>query len=182
MIHHTRNPRGGYRLSQANTSLLKNPLDFIYQENLREREISAQLNVLAMSDTPDAEVAAVVLDYLRIELPLHLEDEEEDLFPLLLRRCEPEDEIGKAVHRLTADHRHADEDMPRLTADLTLLGSSGGKLSEDMRTRMASYASHARRHLIFENAIILPFARLRLTKLDLETLRLRMTQRRGLDP
>jgi hemerythrin-like domain-containing protein len=50
-----------------------------------------------------------------------------------------------------------------------------------VRTRLARFAGHARRHLILENAIILPFARLRLTRHDLETLRLRMMQRRGLD-
>ena len=53
-------------------------------------------------------------------------------------------------------------------------------LSPDERERVVAYVGHTRNHLIFENAIILPFARLRLTDSDLHTLSLRMRQRRGL--
>lgn len=172
--------RGGC-LSPTNPALLSNPLDFIHEDHLREREICVQLDALASAETPDVDVAACILEFLRNELPLHLEDEEDDLFPLLRRGCEPEDEIGKVIERLASDHQHADEDTPQVIADLELLVSKAGDLTDDMRIRFATFAVHARRHLILENAIILPFARLRLTNRDLETLRLRMMQRRGLD-
>lgn len=172
--------RGDCR-SPTNPALLGNPLDFIHEDHLREREICAQIDALAGARTPEADAVARILGFLRTELPLHLEDEEEDLFPLLRRRCEPEDEIDKAIERLVSDHRHAGEDTPQVVADLERLGSGESELSEDMRTRLVNFAAHARRHLILENAIILPLARLRLTDHDLETLRLRMMQRRGLD-
>lgn len=168
-------------LSPTNPALLENPLDFIHEEHLREREICTQLALLAGAQTPQADTAAAIVGFLRDELPLHLADEEEDLFPLLRRRCLPEDEIDTAIRRLTSDHRHADDDTPRVIADLEELSAGACALPEEMRDRFASYAGHARRHLILENAIILPFARLRLTARDIETLRLRMMQRRGLD-
>jgi len=66
---------------------------------------------------------------------------------------------------------------------LTLLAriSDGAELSGDDCALLTNYANQARRHLILENAIVLPLARVRLTDDDLDTLRLRMMQRRGLD-
>ena len=46
---------------------------------------------------------------------------------------------------------------------------------------LTEFASQTRRHLIVENAIILPIARARLDTDDLDALRLGMLRRRGLD-
>jgi len=181
MNHGVQDPRRGDCLSPTKFVLLANPLEFIHEDHLREREICAQIDALVSSEEPNTDALVNILTFLRDELPLHLEDEEEDLFPLLRRRCEPEDEIGKAIKRLTSDHRHADNATIQVIADLETLSSDRRTPSPDMRVRLAEYAGHARRHLILENAIVLPFARLRLTTDDLETLRLRMIQRRGVD-
>ncbi|SIT02091.1 Hemerythrin HHE cation binding domain-containing protein [Roseivivax lentus] len=172
--------RPGQGLSPTHPALLAQPLDYLHEEHLRERRICVELDALAATGAPDADIVAGILAYLRDELPLHLEDEEDDLFPLLRRRCAPEDEIGKAIARLASDHRHTDKDIPLVIAALTRLAEGGSTLSPQMRGRFARFVTDARRHLILENAIILPFARLRLTAQDLETLRLCMMQRRGL--
>ncbi len=171
----------GECLTPTNLKLLGNPLEFIHEDHLREREICSEIDVLACSESPDPRVADQVLTYLNEELPLHLEDEEEDLFPLLKRRCEAEDEINKAIRRLSSEHDHADEDTPNVIEILRNITSGRNVNSEKKRGTLTRYASRARRHLILENAIILPFAKLRLTQGDLETLTLRMMQRRGLD-
>jgi hypothetical protein len=44
---------------------------------------------------------------------------------------------------------------------------------------LRSFADRERRHLAFENAVILPLARLRLTDADRMTLRLAMQRRYG---
>lgn len=165
----------------TNPELLRDPLGFIQEDHLRERQICAWLDILADAERPDVDAGFCILEFLRVELPLHLEDEEQDLFPLLRRRCDAEDDIGRAIARLATDHCHAGEDTPLVIHDLERLVSAGGEFTGGMRARFRSYASHARRHLILENAIILPFARLRLTASDLETLRLRMMQRRGIE-
>lgn len=156
-----------------------NPLDYLQEDHQREREVCDLLDALAEAETPDPDTAAQAAEFLRHALPLHLEDEEEDLFPLLKRRCQPDDEIDKAIARLREDHVHAGEDTPQIVDLLDALDRRAPTAAE--RDMLRRYATHARRHLGLENAIILPFARLRLTGDDLETLRLRMLQRRGLD-
>ncbi|MBD3679022.1 MAG: hemerythrin domain-containing protein [Rhodobacteraceae bacterium] len=172
--------RGDAR-SPTPPDLLGSPLDFLYEDHLREREICALLDGIVASGTSDPENVAEALSFLREELPLHLEDEEQDLFPLLRRRCAPEDEIERAITRLTSDHRHAEQDTAKVIAILSDLETGPGDLADEARGALADYAVHARRHLILENAIILRFARLRLTESDLQSLCLRMMQRRGLD-
>ena len=178
---HPRDLKRGNCLNPTTPQLLGNPLDFIHEDHLRERQICTILDRIATDAVPDRDDLEHVLEYLARELSLHLADEEEDLFPLLRRACEPEDEIGRVIERLTSDHDHAAEDTPCVIADLDALLSSGGAPDKETQARLRSFAAQARRHLILENAIILPFARLRLTGRDLESLCLRMMQRRGID-
>jgi len=181
MNTHVRDLKRGDCLSPTTPQLLGNPLDFIHEDHLRERQICAMVDRIATGPAPERADLEHVREYLARELPLHLADEEEDLFPLLRRACHPEDEIGRALGRLLCDHDHAAEDTPSVIADLDALLSSAGAPDAEMRARFRRFAAQARRHLILENAIVLPFARLRLTERDLETLCLRMAQRRGLD-
>lgn len=181
MNNHAHDVKRGECLAPTDLKLLGNPLEFIHEDHLREREICSEIDALAQLGSPGTEMANHVVMFLENELPLHLEDEEEDLFPLLKQRCEKEDEIDKAIQRLTSDHKHANEDTPKVLDILKMISSDDRGLSENERRTLNRYATHARRHLILENAIILPFAKLRLTEDDLESLSLRMMQRRGLD-
>ena len=181
MSNCSRDPNRGDCLSPTSPQLLANPLDFIHEDHLRERQVCTMLDRIAAVDQPDLNEIRQVLEFLRDGLPRPLEDEEQDLFPRLRRRCEREDEIGKVIERLRSDHRHAHEDTPLVIADLEAIDRREGELSHQVRARLARFAGHARRHLTLENAIVLPFAKLRLTRGDLESLRLRMMQRRGLD-
>lgn len=168
-------------LKPTASTLLGKPLEFIHEDHLRERQICTMLDEIADTKTPSLESAADALCFLSNELPLHLWDEEEDLFPLLRRRCEPEDEIDKVISRLLSDHMHAEEDTPPVIAILEKLRRGTEELTMLERENLKKFAMHSRRHLILENAVILPFARLRLTQRDLEKLYLHMCQRRGLD-
>lgn len=180
MGKHIRHPNRRDGLKPTAAALLDKPLEFIHENHLREREICASIDQIAQGDVVSVRVVKDVLSFLTKELPLHLMDEEEDLFPLLKRRCAPEDDIGKIIARLHRDHAHADEDTPEIVALLESLVEKPRLLEGTETGALAAYASHARRHLILENAIILPFARLRLTERDLETLTIRMCQRRDI--
>lgn len=168
----------GACLSPTDFTLLKDPLDFIAEDHLREREVCAALDRMADGDTAALQDVSCALAFLRDELPLHLADEEEDLFPLMRRSCLPEDEIERVITRLLVDHQHAASDTPEVVAVLTELMSRSASTQE--RQLLSRFSSYARRHLILENAVILPIARLRLGENDLESLRLRMRQRRGI--
>jgi len=181
MSDHRPDLNRGDCLKPTDPSLLNRPLDFIQEEHLREREICALLKRIANTLGPHANNARNVVVFLRDELPLHLQDEEEDLLPLLKRRCEPQDEIDKVIQRLLEDHHHAHGDTLAVITILEGVAEGTATLCDDERACLRSFSIQVHRHLILENAIILPLARLRLTESDLQSLRLRMLQRRGFD-
>jgi hemerythrin-like domain-containing protein len=167
--------RGG----AAKTSGIDHPLDFIAEDHMREREVCALIDrLVALVPISSADREKIIV-FLQDQLPHHLEDEEIDLFPLMLERCEPEEEIGKVIDRLTSDHEHAHADAPAIIA---LIQSDVSELNNEACNRMADFARHSRRHLVMENAIILPIARARLTEADLRIMKRHMLERRGLSP
>ncbi|WP_435312309.1 hemerythrin domain-containing protein [Primorskyibacter sedentarius] len=161
-------------------SLLANPLDFISEEHLRERQICAVIDGLTMADAVDRSATTSVLRFLNEELNVHLRDEAEDLFPLLSRRCTQEDAIEGAIERIRADQDEAMRLLPEVRAMLVGCLDLGVSLTAEERTVLARFAGHVRRHFVAENAILLPIARARLTRADLRTLSKHMRTRRGL--
>jgi hemerythrin-like domain-containing protein len=169
--------RGG----KAETDPLENPLDFIVEDHMREREVCALIDNLVAARPIKRAERQMIFSFLTEDLPQHLADEEIDLFPLMLERCDPEEEIKSVIDKLESDHAHAFADAPAIAALIQEVVSGDAPLSEAVCAQLAEFASHARRHLILENAIILPIARARLTKDDLKTMREHMLERRGLD-
>lgn len=162
-------------------SPLENPLDFIAEDHMREREVCALVDKLVSARPIKAKEKQMILSFLTDRLPQHLADEEIDLFPLMLKRCDPEEDIRSVIDKLESDHLHAIADAPAIAALIEASRPEETPFSEVSRAQMADFAKHARRHLIVENAIILPIARARLTKEDLKTMRSHMLQRRGLN-
>lgn len=160
--------------------LLADPLDFISEDHLRERQICAVIDRLATADALDRREVTTVLRFLNEELNVHLRDEAEDLFPLLARRCTEEDAIDGAIDRIRADQDAAMGLLPDVRAILTGCLDSGAALTAKERAVLSSFAGHVRRHLVAENAILLPIARARLTPDDLRNLSKHMRTRRGL--
>ncbi|MEO9575923.1 MAG: hemerythrin domain-containing protein [Tateyamaria sp.] len=178
-IDNNRAVRGDYS-EPTSLAILAHPLEFIHDDHLRERHICAMIDEIAQRRTKEGAVRAV-LNFLTHELPLHLQDEEEDIFPLLMQRCEPEDEIERAISKLTVDHAHAGADIPKIVEILERLDAEDTGPDETESAALSHFTTHSRRHLILENAVILPLARARLTDADLDTLRSRMCQRRSLE-
>lgn len=169
------------RCGQAGAGPLENPLDFIAEDHMREREVCALIdNLVAARPVKSAERQRIV-SFLTEDLPQHLADEEIDLFPLMLERCDPEEEIRTVIDKLESDHAHAFADAPALAALIAGVDTGDAPFAKAACAQLADFASHARRHLIVENAIILPIARVRLTMNDLKTMREHMLKRRGLD-
>ncbi|HMA14803.1 MAG: hemerythrin domain-containing protein [Bacteroidota bacterium] len=161
-------------------ALLNDPIDFFFAEHFRQRTVCNLLELLAAAESLDQAMAGEVLSFLKHDLSLHVQDEEEDLFPLLRRRCLPEDAIERVLAALTAEHA-----ADRLLAETMVSGlqhALRGKASVVSRTRlraaMRDFARNERRHLALENAVMLPLARRRLTDRDLTMLTVRMWWRR----
>jgi hemerythrin-like domain-containing protein len=164
----------------TSTSLLANPLDFISEDHLRERQVCAMIDGLATADILDRREATTVLRFLNEELNVHLRDEAEDLFPLLARRCTVEDAIEGVIDRIKADQDEAMRLLPEVRAMLAGCLDRGSDLSTKERGVLSRFAGRVRRHLVAENAILLPIARVRLTRADLRSLSKHMRSRRGL--
>lgn len=171
----------GDTLGPTDPRLLGNPLDFIAEDHLRERQICAEMDRLAQARPNESELLADILNFLTEELPMHLADEEQDLFPMMVLRCDPEDEIERVISRLEGDHKHATADTEMLTEALRAAQEAQTSIGKDVAVRLSDFAGRARRHLILENAIVLPIARKRLKPRDLDQMRANMMARRGLD-
>jgi len=167
------------KLENRDITAVENPLDYIVEDHSREREVCALIDrLVSAASLKDAEIHQI-LAFLEYQLPQHLADEEIDLFPMMLERCDPEDEIDKVIDKLRSDHGHAIADAPAIIAIIQGIGTTRVRPTKSECQQMADFAQHARRHLILENAVILPIARARLTEKDLETMKKHMLERRG---
>ena len=160
--------------------LLENPLDFITEDHLRLRTMCAKLDALTRNPSVDVTAAASMIEYLRTDLPLLLADEDEDLMPRVLLRAEADDELPKLARRLHQERCAISNLLGVVTSGLAALARPT-PMSDQLRKAMRDLARAARRHLILENAVLLPLARTRLTQDDLDALRSHMLQRRKLD-
>ena len=179
---HSHQMRRGDGLTPTDAALLATPLEFLCQDHLRERLVCSLLDSLATSLPFAPPAARNVLRFVNEELNVHMQDDSEDLFPLLSRRCTAEDGIGRAIARICTDLDEASRLLPGLRAALSGGLATGSELSTEDRQVLTRFAGHVRRHLAAENAILLPIARARLTRRDLQRLSWRMRSRRGLAP
>ena len=162
-------------------TLLREPLNFIFADHYRQRVVCTLLEELADAATLDAAKAEEVVDFLANDMAYHVLDEEEDLFPLLRRRCAPEDEIEAMLDTLAAEHA-TDERLGRdivIGLGRLIAADAAPGAHPDVSEKMRAFARSQRRHLMVENNIVLPIARARLVDLDLANLARRMAARRG---
>lgn len=169
----------GSGFAATDVGLLATPLDSIAEDHERVRNMCALIEYIADHPETHPEIVAQVSSFVRSELPALIADESQDLLPLMQRRCQPEDEIDRLRTRLDAEHDTAMYLLPDALKTLDALQAGQVELSEASLHLLRNFAAHLHRHLIFENAILIPLARARLTPDDLKTLRARMTMRRG---
>lgn len=181
-MEHTESGWRGSGGCPTNADLLARPLEFISEDHQRERQICSVIDGLIMAISLDRQAALAVLRFVNEELNVHLRDEAEDLFPLLMQRCKVEDAIEDALDRIKADQLAVIRLLPDVRSALAGCLDTGADLSASERAMLTQFAAHMRHHLIAENAILLPIARVRLTQADLQLLSDHMRARRGLAP
>lgn len=169
------------RIERSPPQLLKEPLEFIFAEHYRHRQMCKILEYLAVSPTFDLALIASTDDFIRYDLALHVIDEEEDLFPLLRRRCSEEDDVEDILRRLSADHA-LDRQLAvtvRAVFAQSLERRTPPSAVEGGAQALLQLAKQEKSHMALENAVVMPLARRRLTADDLEALSLRLSARRG---
>lgn len=161
--------------------LMTEPLDWFFAEHYRHRQFCRLVTEVAVAHVFDGERITALVEFIRNDLALHIIDEEEDLFPLLRRRALPEDQIEDVLGRLSAEHK---TDSLRAQAvrdhlETCLARQTAPGMVPEARKALQDFASQELRHLALENAVVLPIARLRLSRTDLLAMSRRLAARRG---
>lgn len=172
------------RIEPSAPALLGDPLDFFFAEHFRQRKLCNLLEELADADRLDRGLVAEIVAFLRHDLVLHVQDEEEDLYPLMRRRCPPEDEIERVFTALTAEHASGRLLAERMIAGLEAALREGRPVAAQagLREAVLDFARSERRHLALENSVVLPLARRRLRPQELEAMAVSMRARRTAEP
>ncbi|MGI9478354.1 MAG: hemerythrin domain-containing protein [Hyphomicrobiaceae bacterium] len=168
-------------LGKLAPQLIKTPLDYILADHHRQRELFSLCDAMAEAETFDAELADIIATFLETEMELHVIDEEEDLFPMLRRRLQPDDDAERIMGLLSGEHA-ADEALGNEICQALRDGirTKCTTIEAHLRNALLTFADRQRRHLAVENAIVLPLAATRLSKRDLADLGRRMAVRRGI--
>lgn len=156
------------------------PIEFVLGEHLNHRRMCRALERFADATEFDAARIAALLDFIRFDLTLHVIDEEEDFFPMLRRRCLPEDEVADVLDRLTLEHAEDKVLSVRVRDVLNacLIVRKPPCAIEGGPEALTAFALHEMRHLTLENAVVVPLARRRFNAEDLQLLSQRLLARR----
>ena len=101
------------QVAETPNDLLSDPIAWFFAEHLRHRQFCDLMQRASMATTFDEEVLSWLLDFVVHELALHVLDEEEDLFPLMRARAQPEDALEAVLGRLSGEHA---KDLTRAAA------------------------------------------------------------------
>jgi hemerythrin-like domain-containing protein len=163
--------------------LFLEPAEFLLADHNRQRGFWRQLETLAVEPrTPGTRAGAeAALTYLHRDLVWHTEDEEQQVFPRLRERMPPGDGTADLLILLERDHRADRKLVDELLEPLDRL--AGGEALRDpaefaVRTRIL--AELERRHLAWENALIIPQAWRLLNSEDKLELGRKMARRRAM--
>ena len=163
--------------------LLLSPIDFLFADHYRQRVVLNHIEWLAM--TPEAanwaDLAKAVLAFLRHDLPNHVADEERDLFAVMRKRCGRADNIETVFEVLSAEHSGDEQMAEDVIAGIeNRLNAPNERVDAAFVASAKAFAATQRRHLAWENALVLPVARKRLTEGDLRRLGRKMAARRSI--
>ncbi len=148
--------------------LIEQPLDFIYAEHHRQREVAGILLLIAEGEFDHDGVKRLV-DFLENDFAQHINDEEIVLFPVLRQLCLPEDNIDAIIERLQEEHQ-GDESIGDEVIEVLKMRLESESLDNKAIRKIRLLAEHIRQHLALENSVLLPIARVRLAESDLKIL------------
>ncbi len=159
------------------------PLDFIWSEHGRQLMLYDWLGELVNDEQlgPISKEAEKLIAFLTEDLLLHDKDEEEDLFRLLTLRCRPEDGFDGILKELEFEHSLDRVLALHIVIDLEVIADRR-TLESPMRmfVNVRTFVEAQRRHLAWENGVVLPLAQKRLEPGDLEEMGRNMAARRGM--
>ena len=173
----------GFNLQGSEGELVRsaNPIDHIQSALGRQAKLCDLLEHIAdgLPENVDPAVCAAARQMLVMELPLHHRDQEEGLFPLLAKRAVPGDNVEQQLRQLSLEHA-TDEGVASELLELLPVLAGGRQYFGPNATGylLRNFFECYRRHLAWEQIVIIPLARRRLSAPDLEALAGRIADHR----
>lgn len=144
-------PHRAAQVGGLDPGLLADPLAFLAAEHARQRALLGHLERLAGDRAgPRMAIARALAAWLACELPLHLRDEEDSLYPRL-------GAAAAATRDLIAQNRDSSSLRSRLRADLGLI-AAGHRPPEGFAAAVRDFVAAYRRHLATEEHEVMPAA------------------------
>ena len=171
-------------IAPIDDGLLASPLEYLAADHLRIRVACNLLDVIAEDPHGLGRLAvASALQFFHEEFPCHVADEEEGLFPLIMARQLVGDNLDQALAALQQEHNADKQTAFRVANSLAALARGADPENEGQFSELANgFGESLRRHVLWENLIVLPFARRKLEASDLKKLSAEMAGRRGKPP
>lgn len=150
-----------------------NPLDRIMAEHRYQLDLCDTLEMIAdgLPDSVDRRLVAEAVGVLQRGLTPHFKAEEQFLFPLLRTKGSGDPSLIAALDQLEAEHTRDDDISSELVEELDVLAAQGRARNPEMLGYMLrGFFEGQRRHIAWENSVIMPAARRLLSDLDLKEL------------
>jgi hemerythrin-like domain-containing protein len=164
------------------SGLRYHPLDLIAHDHALQIQLCDMLEQIAdgLPDDVDRRLCREAASALNFDIPLHHRDEELCLFPLLLERGAGAGSMAEVLERLADEHAKDESFAAELAESLDALAQGGTARNPDMLGYMLrGFFEGYRRHIHWENTLVLPAARQHLTPIDLEQLARCMAENRA---
>lgn len=174
-----------FRLDRIPDNLLREPLEFLLADHMRQRKICNALDALSLKSDPanSEEIVAVSFAYLREDFQLHISDEEIDLFPSLRAAPDIEYDVKDLIDALARNHEFELSFASEIVVLLQGAQQASGEalnVLPDPRL-LTSFTQCLRRDLAIEDQMLLPLARKHLSDANLERIGRAMAKRRNID-
>lgn len=150
------------------------PLTVIEDDHTLQLELCDLLEALAdgLPRSVNQEWAAFAIEILSESWPAHVALEEDVLFPLLRARAATDATLTEILSRLEQEHVSDEDFAHEIAEELTVLISEGAARNPDMLGYMLrGFFDSQRRHVAWENMVLLPVARRLLGEADLTSMR-----------
>lgn len=155
------------------TCLVPDPLGILREEHALQNELCDLLEAIAdrLPHQFDTSLALVSISMLENGLPSHMRLEEEALFPLLRQRAAHDHPLHSALDCLEHEHDRDGSTLLEITDALRDAIKASTPANPDMLGYMLrGFFESQRRHIAWENTVVLPAAREMLTASDLAQL------------
>ena len=154
-----------------------NPLERLVAEHRKQLELCDALELIAdgLPCRIDEKLLRRATGMLSRGLVAHFRFEEEVLFPLLRRRGADDPSLIAALDQLESEHRRDADLSDELAEELETVRRKGKVRNVEMLGYMLrGYFEGQRRHIEWENTVVLPAARRVLSAPDLQDLAARL--------